>query len=152
MKLSHVRIILNAFIKIGKIPDGKPERKGRFRLSGNKKLDIHAGSAPVHLDLFAKDGSNFQFVPLCETFKTVSKRTIGFCDPRLLPSSKQDARSLPTRLVFVSVGEDRASSRGSYFSLMTECATTLDFQIFDHNSHRIFALTTGFGAKGSKWN
>ncbi|GBO40768.1 hypothetical protein AVEN_230323-1 [Araneus ventricosus] len=48
------------------------------------KLDIHEASAPIHLDRFAKDGSNFQLIHIVGSFTKAPKRTTGRCDPRLL--------------------------------------------------------------------
>ncbi|GBO35696.1 hypothetical protein AVEN_105271-1 [Araneus ventricosus] len=79
MKLSHVCIILNAFIKIRKIPDGKPERKGRFRLSEIiKSWTFTRKRSDPHLDLFA-GGSNFSssFVrPFQDSFDIISVSVI----------------------------------------------------------------------------
>ncbi|GBO26052.1 hypothetical protein AVEN_69278-1 [Araneus ventricosus] len=74
------------------------------------KLDIHEASAPIHLDRFAKYGSNFQLIHIVGSFTKAPKRTIGCCDPCLLlfPPSKQDPPS--PRVVFAFVREACPSS------------------------------------------
>ncbi|GBM74529.1 hypothetical protein AVEN_126580-1 [Araneus ventricosus] len=114
-------------------------------------LDIRERSAPIHLDHFAKDCSNFQFIHLGRSFTKSPTRTTGRCDCRLLllPPSKEDACPAlpPLRVVFTFVREARSPSRRLYFSFTTECAKwkTIDvvFPMFPTTTfkpHRIFAL------------
>ncbi|GBO36929.1 hypothetical protein AVEN_114811-1 [Araneus ventricosus] len=83
----------------------------------NLELDIHEVSAPVHLELFAKDDLDFKFIHLSGSFtKALPVAAIPF-----YAYSRLQNKIATQRVVLVFVREALCPFPGLVLSFMTEC-------------------------------